>query len=69
MFQNFGMHFWTWRMAQELSQPRSPIITIPLYLGWDTKGDTFEGAHPNIKGQNKMAAAIFSELEPLIQTK
>ena len=69
MFKNFGMHFWTWRMAQELSQQESPIITIPMYLGWDTKDDTFEGVHPNIKGQYKMAAAIFSELEPLIQTK
>jgi len=69
MFQNLGMHFWTWRMARELNQPKSPVITIPLYLRWDTYGDTFEGAHPNIKGQNKMAEAIFSELEPLIQTK
>jgi lysophospholipase L1-like esterase len=69
VFKNFGIHFWTWRMARELSQPKSPIITIPLYLGWDTYGDTFQGAHPNIKGQNKMAEAILSELEPLIQTK
>jgi len=67
MFKNFGMHFWTWRMARELSQPKSPITTIPLYLGWETYGDTFEGAHPNIKGQNKMAAAIFLELEPLLR--
>jgi len=68
MFRNFAMHFWVWRMAQELSQPKSPVITIPLYLGWDTKGDTFEGSHPNISGQNKMANAIFAELEPIIQT-
>jgi len=68
-FQNLGLHFWTWRMAHELSQTESPIITIPLYFGWDTKGDTFDGAHPNIKGQNKMATAIFSELEPILLTK
>jgi len=69
IFQNLGMHYGVWRMAHELSQPLSPIITIPLYFGWDTKDDTFDGAHPNIKGQNKMAAAIFSELKPILQTK
>jgi lysophospholipase L1-like esterase len=69
IFQNFSMHFLTWRMAHKLSQPCSPITTIPLYLGWNTKSDTFDGAHPNIKGQNKMATAIFSELEPILNTK
>jgi acyl-CoA thioesterase I len=69
IFQNFSMHFLTWRMAHKLSQPSSPITTIPLYFGWNTKSDTFDGAHPNIKGQNKMATAIFSELEPFLKIK
>jgi lysophospholipase L1-like esterase len=69
IFVNFTKHYWTWRMAHKLSQPRSPITTIPLYFGWDTKGDTFDGAHPNIKGQNKMAIEIFSALEPILQAK
>lgn len=66
IFQNLGLHFQTWRMARNLSQPMSPVITIPLYFGWSTKSDTFDGAHPNIKGQNRMAAAIYSELEPIL---
>jgi lysophospholipase L1-like esterase len=66
---SFGIHYSTWRMARELNLPKSPIITIPLYLGWDTKGDTIDGSHPNIKGQYKMAAAIFSEIETILQTK
>lgn len=57
------MHFRVWMMARELSQPDSPITTIPLYLGWDMKRDTFDGSHPNIKGQERMAKAIFSALE------
>jgi acyl-CoA thioesterase I len=60
------MHFRVWLMAHELNEEMSPVVTIPIYFGWDTQGDTFDGAHPNIKGQNKMAAAIFSELEPLL---
>jgi lysophospholipase L1-like esterase len=69
IYQNLGMHVSTWRMARRLSQPRSPIRTVPLYLAWNTKDDTIDGEHPNIKGQNKMAAAIYSELEPLLQAK
>ena len=68
VFKNFSMHFLVWRMALELSQPRSPLITIPLYIGWDTYGDTFEGAHPNIRGQDKIAAALISEMEPLLKS-
>lgn len=69
MFSNFRIHYRTWRMAHNLNRPWSPITTIPLYLGWNTKGDTFDGAHPNIRGQNKMATAIYSALEPLLPAK
>ena len=69
VFQNLGMHFRTWRMAHEFSQPKSPITTIPLYLSWNTREDTFDGEHPNIVGQNKMAIAIFSKLEPALEVR
>jgi len=67
MFSNFNMHFQIWRMSRNLNQSISPISTIPLYWGWDSKDDTFDGAHPNVKGQKKMADAIFSELEPYLK--
>jgi lysophospholipase L1-like esterase len=69
MFTNLYMHFQIWRMVRELNQSISPISTIPLYWGWDTDNDTFDGAHPNIRGQEKIAVAIFSKLEPFLAMK
>lgn len=69
MYSNFRMHFFVWRMKNSLSQDKSPIITIPLYLTWNTHNDTFDGEHPNIQGQNKIADSIYSELKPLLKAK
>ena len=69
IFKNFGIHFQTWRMARNLGQTTSPVVTIPLYWGWDTESDTFDRAHPNVKGQQKMAAAIFAVLESMLDSK
>jgi acyl-CoA thioesterase-1 len=66
-FRNFDMHLGIWWMAHQLNQATSPITTIPLYLGWNTKDDTFDGSHPNLKGQNKIAAAILSELALILK--
>jgi len=47
-------------VAKELNTMESPIKTVHHYLGWnenpkDLYTDTFDWAHPNLKGQEKMA--------------
>jgi lysophospholipase L1-like esterase len=59
-------------MAAEMSTERSPVITVHHYRGWiehprieDT--DTFDWAHPNPKGQRKMAAGWFQAMKPYLE--
>lgn len=56
--------FWT-------STQTSPIVAVDHHKGWrespdDPLGHTFDGAHPNLEGQTKMAAAWFAKLTPYL---
>jgi lysophospholipase L1-like esterase len=58
-------------LADELSTADSPVVTVHHYRGWTEKprlpdSDTFDWAHPNPKGQEKMARAWFAAMEPTI---
>ena len=49
----------------------SPVAAVDHNSGWredpaDPLTDTFDGAHPNLRGQEKMAAAWFSKLTPFL---
>ncbi|MBD2078276.1 G-D-S-L family lipolytic protein [Phormidium sp. FACHB-592] len=62
-------------MASRLSTPASPIRTVPHYLGFRAApgpgSDTFDWAHPNPQGQQKMALAWFKAMKsylPLCST-
>jgi lysophospholipase L1-like esterase len=51
----------------------SPVVTVPHYKGWredpaDPSTDTFDWAHPNPQGQQKMAAAWFGKMKPYLDT-
>jgi len=63
------IHFLTWQMANKLSTEQSEVTTAPLYLDWDASTDTFDGGHPNISGQNKMAKILYSELVRILPIK
>lgn len=61
-------------MAQEVSTPQSPVVTVPMYEGWveDPKkpgADTFDWAHPNPQGQEKMAARWFDAMKPYLDDR
>jgi len=54
-------------MAERLSTADSPVVTIDHFQGWvENPGqpgtDTFDWAHPNPQGQEKMAANWFSAM-------
>lgn len=59
------------QMAMEVSNERSPVITVATYQGWheDPKlpdTDTFDWAHPNPQGQAKLAKAYFDVMKPYL---
>lgn len=59
------------RLAKELSTADSPVLTVAHYEGWRAKpndiyGDNFDGAHPNLKGQEKMARNYFHAMKPFL---
>ncbi|CAN5278675.1 SGNH/GDSL hydrolase family protein [soil metagenome] len=59
-------------LAAEMNTSTSPIRTVPHYLNWrenpeDIYTDTYDWAHPNIKGQEKMALKWFLALKSLMK--
>jgi lysophospholipase L1-like esterase len=56
------MHYLTWKVAYDLNQENSPIKVIPLFLTWDMNIDTFDGAHPNLVGQEKIANLVYEKI-------
>jgi lysophospholipase L1-like esterase len=59
------------QVARETSTPASPVTTVLHYKGWYENPalpytDTFDWAHPNPSGQQKMAANYFKAMRPYI---
>ncbi|MFY7067396.1 GDSL-type esterase/lipase family protein [Nocardiopsis changdeensis] len=51
-------------LAGELSTERSPVISVDIAEReeWDVKADTYDGTHPNARGEIKIAAAFADAL-------
>ncbi|MBV9864977.1 MAG: hypothetical protein JO316_06480 [Abitibacteriaceae bacterium] len=59
------------QMAKDLSTVQSPVVTVHHYQGWHEKpdeagSDTFDWAHPNPQGQQKMAEKWFAAMQPYL---
>lgn len=65
-WQNALMHYHVWRLSLALEEPESPIETVSLYWGWSAAQHTFDGSHPNLLGQEKMAKMIYEKLQRFI---
>ena len=57
------------QVASELTTPDSPVTTVPHHVGCRDRPDypdtdTFDWAHPNPKGQQKMAEKWFASMKP-----
>jgi lysophospholipase L1-like esterase len=57
-------------LARELDLPASRVVTVAHYQGWNEKprhpeSDTFDWAHPNPRGQEKMARAWLGSLREI----
>jgi lysophospholipase L1-like esterase len=53
-------------IAEEMSQPGSPVLLVNHYTGFSIETDTYDGVHPNKRGAEKMAARWFEALKPVI---
>ncbi|CAL9440173.1 hypothetical protein SUDANB121_02244 [Nocardiopsis dassonvillei] len=51
-------------LAGELSTERSPVISVDIAERekWDVRADTYDGTHPNARGEIKIAAAFADAL-------
>lgn len=59
-------------MSERLNSNLSPVITVHHYQGWiedpkDPQTDTFDWAHPNPRGQEKMAKKWFEAMRPFLK--
>jgi hypothetical protein len=57
--------------AKEISTKESPVMTVATYEGWNpdpaqAETDTFDWAHPNERGQAKLADKWFAAMKPLL---
>ncbi|NQZ59135.1 MAG: G-D-S-L family lipolytic protein [Lentisphaeraceae bacterium] len=59
------------KMAKRVSSEKSPVVTVHMYNGWQENpkkpnSDTFDWAHPNPQGQEKMAHKWFEAMQPYL---
>ncbi len=60
------------QVATDLNTSESPVITVHHYENWHENPehvytDTYDWAHPNLKGQEKMAMKWFESMKPFLQ--
>lgn len=60
------------KVAADLDSEKSPVKTVHHYRGWtenpdEVYADTYDWAHPNLKGQEKMAQAWWAAMQPYVQ--
>jgi lysophospholipase L1-like esterase len=63
--------FWIDRMVRRETSAQSPIVAVSLEKEWrddpqDPFADTFDGVHPNAKGQEAIARRWFEAMRPFL---
>jgi lysophospholipase L1-like esterase len=48
------------------NQPNSPVLLVDQFSGFDASVDTYDGVHPDLSGERKMAQKWFGALRTLI---
>lgn len=61
-------------LATEMHRPKSPVVTVHHYRDFNEdpehpQADTFDWAHPNPRGQEKMARRWFEAMRPYFDLK
>jgi lysophospholipase L1-like esterase len=60
------------KLVADMNTKRSPVQTVHHYRNWhekpdDVYSDTYDWAHPNLKGQEKMALNWFAAMQPYLK--
>ncbi|MBK8905312.1 MAG: hypothetical protein IPM53_29285 [Anaerolineaceae bacterium] len=53
-------------LAASKTQPNSPVMVVDHFSDFSATADTYDGTHPNVAGEQKMAQSWFDALEPLL---
>jgi acyl-CoA thioesterase I len=58
-------------LAARLQRRESPVVAVSQDIGWNDDpnapdADTFDGVHPNLRGQRKMAERWLAAMHPLL---
>lgn len=61
------LHFRIRRLVTELNTNNSAVVAVDHYTGWVPSDDTFDGVHPNLRGQRKMAEAWLQAMKPYLR--
>jgi acyl-CoA thioesterase-1 len=56
------LRFLVRQAVRDLNSKEAPVIAVEVFTDWDAKADTFDGVHPNVQGQQKLAKAWFEAL-------
>jgi len=54
-------------IAQDKSLPRSPVIVVDQWTGFDYEEDTYDNTHPDASGEEKMAEKWFQAILPCLK--
>jgi lysophospholipase L1-like esterase len=54
------------RLGKEKGRDGSPVIVVDHYTDFDSTTDTYDGLHPNMSGEKKMAERWFGALDDLL---
>lgn len=56
------------QLAKDLSTKESPIIIVDQFSGFDAAADTYDGVHPNERGEEKMAQVWFDAIMNVVES-
>ena len=61
------LHYRIDRLAEESSTEASKVLAVDIADGWSTAEDTFDGVHPNLRGQRKIAERFLAAMRPYLK--
>lgn len=53
-------------LVESEDSAESPVILVDQFTGFDAVADNYDGVHPNLEGEAKMAARWFEALDPYL---
>ncbi len=55
-------------LVAEINQTNSPVILVDQYSGFNPRHDTYDGVHPNLQGEEKIAQKWFEAIDTYLKS-